>query len=379
MKTLDITLLLSILFLFSTTAIAQNVGVGQSTPDKTLHVTPIVPGDDPVRIDGLNQAGVPDSTFLVVDPQTGLVKYILPEDAVRLLGTPPVEVDNGLNIDPTTGKVQVGGFLVEPTTTTLGGSPFTYDLDGPGDFFIRDNGSPLFAATNFGRIGIGNETPLYKLDVEGEVTSRSNNAFRLRSNSRSVILRNDENAYYTLISDTPDAGWNSLRPIKVMLDNGNVYMSNSTTSFIHATGRVGIGTTLPAYKLHVIGEIKSNGITETSDVRFKKDITNIERSLDKLMLLRGVNYTWKKEEYPEMAFKNGVQLGVIAQEIETVFPELVSTDDEGYKSVDYSHLVPVLIEAIKELNIENEQLETKVNEMNSDLESIKAHLNISNE
>ena len=70
------------------------------------------------------------------------------------------------------------------------------------------------------------------------------------------------------------------------------------------------------------------------------------------MQLRGVSYDWRHDEFPDMDFKDGKDLGVIAQEIEEVIPEVVNTDEEGYKSVQYSHLVPVLIEAIKELKQE---------------------------
>jgi len=107
------------------------------------------------------------------------------------------------------------------------------------------------------------------------------------------------------------------------------------------------------------------------------------------MLLRGVNYKWRADDYPEMNFEDGVQLGVIAQEIEAVFPEVVQTDNAGYKSVEYSHLVPALIEAIKDLNDlhqedidglkqENQALKAQLDEISNSLNSIKALLTIDN-
>ena len=65
-------------------------------------------------------------------------------------------------------------------------------------------------------------------------------------------------------------------------------------------------------------------------------------------MLHGVNDKWKTQEYPEKHFTNGKQIGFIAQDLEKIYPELVSTDKEGYKSVDYSRLTPVLVEAVKE-------------------------------
>jgi hypothetical protein len=81
-----------------------------------------------------------------------------------------------------------------------------------------------------------------------------------------------------------------------------------------------------------------------SDERLKKDIVPIKSPLDKIMKLRGVSYTWKEED----KHGNGRYIGLLAQEVEKVLPELVLTDSDGYKSLSYDKLVPVLVEAIKE-------------------------------
>ena len=74
----------------------------------------------------------------------------------------------------------------------------------------------------------------------------------------------------------------------------------------------------------------------------------ISNSLGKLMMLQGVNYSWKTAEYPNMYFNDRVQIGFLAQDLEKIFPEMVFTDDAGYKSIDYTRLTPVLVETIKE-------------------------------
>jgi len=136
-------------------------------------------------------------------------------------------------------------------------------------------------------------------------------------------------------------------------------------------GNVGIATTAPSEKLEVCGNVKiigtinasgvitpSNGaITCSSDLRYKKDITPLANTLDNIMKLRGVNYFWKQEEFPEKYFNDKKQIGVIAQEVEKIYPELVFTDKTGFKSVDYSRFTPILIEAFKELNAKHEQLQ----------------------
>ena len=93
-----------------------------------------------------------------------------------------------------------------------------------------------------------------------------------------------------------------------------------------------------------IGTLSASEVTATSDERLKSDIKTIDNALDKVMNMRGVSYTKSAEK--------GV--GVIAQEIEKVLPEVVH--DGEYKSVAYGNIVGVLIEAIKELKKEVDQL-----------------------
>ncbi len=114
-------------------------------------------------------------------------------------------------------------------------------------------------------------------------------------------------------------------------------------------GNVGIGTASPSQKLQVAGNICATGtIGSCSDIRYKKDLTPINNSLPAILSLNGIYYRWKKDEFPSMQFNDQRQLGFSAQEIEIIFPEMVMTDVNGYKSVDYGRLTPVLVEAIKE-------------------------------
>jgi hypothetical protein len=121
-------------------------------------------------------------------------------------------------------------------------------------------------------------------------------------------------------------------------------------------GNVGIGKTNPSYKLDVQGDINStggsvraSGVALTSDVRFKKDIEPLDHALDRILNLRGVSYNWRKDEFPNKNFNDRHQVGVIAQEVEKQFPELVDQGVDGYKSVNYPALVAPVIEAIREL------------------------------
>lgn len=129
-------------------------------------------------------------------------------------------------------------------------------------------------------------------------------------------------------------------------------------------GFVGIATgyAVPTSRLQVNGEIEATAIKGPSDVRYKKNIKPLEGSLDKITKLKGYNYEWKKNEFPEKNFKSGTDIGLIAQEVEKVYPEVVYTanDNMQSKSIDYSKLVPALIESIKELKAEIETLKSQM-------------------
>jgi len=101
---------------------------------------------------------------------------------------------------------------------------------------------------------------------------------------------------------------------------------------------------------------KSEGCAIHSDETLKKNIEPLSSSLEKVMLLQGVSYDWKLDEYPEKGFTKNRQIGFIAQDVEKVFPELVQTDNNGYKAVYYTQMVPVLLEAMKEQQKEISEL-----------------------
>jgi hypothetical protein len=102
-----------------------------------------------------------------------------------------------------------------------------------------------------------------------------------------------------------------------------------------------------AYGLSVFGSIWANGTTYASDGRFKQNIEPLENSLDKVLQLQGVSYQMNAEAFPKEHFDNAAQVGLVAQEVEKIVPEVVTTGPDGYKAIDYAKLVPLLIESIK--------------------------------
>ncbi len=125
-------------------------------------------------------------------------------------------------------------------------------------------------------------------------------------------------------------------------------------------GSITIGPIEPLATLTVAGDICATGaIGACSDVRYKTDVEAIPDVRERVTQLRGVTYRWKHDEYPDRSFDDRRHIGFIAQEVETVFPEMVLTDRNGYKSIDYSRLTPALVEAMKEqqAQIDKQQLQ----------------------
>jgi hypothetical protein len=123
--------------------------------------------------------------------------------------------------------------------------------------------------------------------------------------------------------------------------------------------------------IDVVGNVKVTGvITATgnvqaftsSDERLKKDITIIPNALEKVSSLRGVEFEWDENLQP---YHQGKDVGVIAQEVEQVMPTAVKDGEDGYKSVQYDRMIPLLIEAVKELKEQNVALKAEIEALKS--------------
>ncbi len=128
--------------------------------------------------------------------------------------------------------------------------------------------------------------------------------------------------------------------------------------------RVGIGTLTPNYTLDVRGNIGNNTTLYHSDRRWKKNISQLNNSLDKILQLKGVSFDWRTKQFADMNFPTGTKIGLIAQDVEKVLPQVVHTDKNGYKSVEYANIVAVLIEAVKEQQVEIERLKELIENQN---------------
>jgi Chaperone of endosialidase/Head domain of trimeric autotransporter adhesin len=237
----------------------------------------------------------------------------------------------------------------------INSSMLRYQVASAGDDHVFYSGSgtnsstELFRIKGDGNTGVGVNDPVYRLDVGGRMRIRST-----IGNSAGIWLNNDANnllpAFIGMRNDDLVGFFGFGAP-----NNGWGFVMN------RINGRVGIGTDIPTQALHVVGNICATGsIGSCSDMRYKKDLSPITHSLQSVLSLSGFYYQWKKDEYPGMQFSNSRQLGFSAQEVEKLFPEIVMTDDNGYKSVDYARLTPVLVEAIKEQQKQIDELKKLV-------------------
>lgn len=153
-------------------------------------------------------------------------------------------------------------------------------------------------------------------------------------------------------------------------------------------GRVGIGTLQPtsgsgcvggAYSrpvlLDVNGLVNSVGSTLTSDRRFKQDVKPIQNAMDLVRRLQGTTYQFKQAEFKERNFPGGNQYGFIAQDVEKVMPEIASENSDGYYAVNYTMLIPVLTEAIKQQDKTITEQATTITELRTEIAELRSAFN----
>jgi hypothetical protein len=139
-------------------------------------------------------------------------------------------------------------------------------------------------------------------------------------------------------------------------DDGTTFQI-STSKFKVATS-MAVGAITPSATTGRIDAANDVVAFSTSDRNLKENFVRIEKALDKVRAISGYEFDWKAKYKIDHGFE-GHDVGVIAQEIESVLPEVVTTRNSGFKGVKYEKIVPLLIEAIKELSEEIKELKKK--------------------
>lgn len=315
-----------------------------------------------------------DNHRLVFNRQNNLMELHETGDITFITGSPPSEkmrvtAAGSVGIGTATPDVKLtvqGGtgatYLTVKDTTTANTGPFEILLgvDGNGgivstmtnhDLQLRSNNNTHMVVKADGKVGIGTTSPGFILDVTDRIRVRQGPngqaglwLFQTTANKDQAFVGMTGSDTQVGLWGNTGAGWG----LVMDTTSGNVAIGLGATS----TG---------AGKLDVGGPVHASAFPTSSDARFKTNVTPIVDALDKVDRIRGVAFDWNKL-YDSLGRSTGRrELGVIAQEVEKVCPELVSTwHEKGYRAVDYGRLTAVLVEAIKELKAKNENLERRV-------------------
>lgn len=281
-----------------------------------------------------------------------------------LLGTYPRHSDYTVFGSSSFDQTQIGNYALLQHNIT--GRTF---LNSPSDIRFRIKNVDKMVLSGEGNVGIGTTNPQSLLHIAKD----ANASATLGQAPAVLILEQANNTNWSggqagaeIIFKKGDDIVGAIRSEHMRAGGPHSYedaglsfyvapAGESPTPFeamrVDHTGKVGIGTTNPQDKLDVDGYVRANGTRLTSDARWKENIEPIGNALNLVTQLRGVSYNWVDSSRGQ-----GQQIGVVAQEVEEIFPEVVHTDSQGYKSVEYSKLVAPLIESIKALKAENDSL-----------------------
>ena len=274
-------------------------------------------------------------------------------------------ITSGSNL-PDPNLSNLNDLFINATENTL----YRLDVSNNVKEWIRVGGSNTFNEN----VGIGNEDPSFNLDVSGDI----NFTGTLFQNGSEFVSSNWELSGNNIHRMNTLVGINKSNPIYdldvsgdinftgTLFQNGLGFVGSnwelSGNDIFRLNTKVGINKSNPSQALDIIGNITLTGdITSTSDIRFKENVIQLDNCLEKVSNLRGVYYNFKNE--------NTRKVGMIAQEVEKVIPELV-VDNDDRKTLNYQNMVAILIEAIKELKNKNEYLEKEIININKKLSNI---------
>jgi len=226
---------------------------------------------------------------------------------------------------------------------------------GTNGFYIRNNLSTnIMYMANSGNVGIGNSSPTELLQI-GDLTNNSGSRRALSFGS---------------------SGFGEPAADNVNSDGDKIIFWNSSSGFA-SDYRIGIGSYNNLwFKTHSGGKYEwyssnvtkmvldtstgnlsiTGSLAQNSDLRKKKNISNIKDSINILSNLKPVKFNWRSEESSDTR----EQYGLIAQEVEKILPSLVNSDKNGFKSVNYISIIPFLVESIQTLIKDNKIILSKL-------------------
>lgn len=278
-------------------------------------------------------------------------------------------------------SVHLCGDTASGASFTTAAAVYGFDIAGEraGSFQFYSN-VLIDNAAHDGLVGIGTTSPSTQLHTTGGVRFAG-----LTSGGSTRTIVSDANGVLHYQTGTPTSmscstanyvpvvtGVNALGCSQIYDNGTSVGISTTTPRTYSNTGTYALVSGAPANgtvaKLDVNGLTFTNTLVVSSDARLKTSVKPITDALGKVAQLNGVTYLWNSKKFPERNFDNLIQAGFLAQDVEKVYPEAVMKDDKGYYAMNYNAIIPLLSEAIKELNAKTEQ-NAKLNDKIAALES----------
>jgi len=260
-----------------------------------------------------------------------------------------------------TGTSNTDGFTLG--TTNNNSQSYIWNHENTPIKVATNNTTRMTIAAN-GYIGFGTETPSAGIHLKG--AGYPSSFMYLQSNA-------EQDAGFRLYEGTT-AKWHIFN--NSAAGGLQIYNSGTKTAIFakQSNSYVGIGTTAPTQALHVVGNAyKTEGGTSwatSSDIRLKNVLGEYSKGLNEIVSLQAVKYIYKKDN-PRQLNSTEIQVGFVAQEVQKIFPEAVSEGEDGYLDFNIHPINIALVNAIKELKTQNEQLSSKVNNLESRLEQLE--------
>ena len=294
-----------------------NVGVGTTAPAEKLDVS----GN--IRVTGVGNA--------------------LSFDTLSVAGSNGIKTINNFETVVYNGRGSAGFAVIGNANIRLGfGAAAT---TSNADLLINSSGN----------VGIGTTGPTQKLDVSGNINAtgamectkfiaNAGNSFEFDVEGNAGFNMRHTAANQSMFFLTA-AGTGE---IKFGTNNVNSRVVITNTGALKSSVSLAVGSITPSTTTGRIDASNDVVAFSTSDIRLKDNIKSIDKALDKVNSIQGIEFDWIEKE--EVHGNSGHDIGVIAQEIENILPDVVTTRDNGYKAVKYEKIVPLLIEAIKDLS-----------------------------
>ena len=245
-------------------------------------------------------------------------------------------------------------------------------------------GLPRLSIRNDGNIGIGSTNPQYKLDVAGTLKTNDILTTKIVAHESSSPLGGNTLNHYALnwLFDTSLSS-SALSLWQSSWGGMKFFTAGAPRLYIRDNGKVGIGKDPTAGLLDVAGDIAINGTVKvSSDERLKTEIKPLSDEKYKLYLLQGKSY---KKTLPPTGFEEFSsgkiekiefpEYGYLAQELKEVFPDLVSQDSIGYYLINYIGLIPVIVEAMKDQQLEIEKQQEMLDELVGVIKELRTEVN----